>query len=435
MTKSQYRIKVNKIPLENKVIDTTPQVFPRMPRLYLEVIENKTKVKQDLINKEYVPSSNYYESTSPVYKQSESKPSNDVKSVEQYSDDIDDNYMKDLVDKFKDAKKKGEYDTVSISSDDTNNIESYKEEAVSRNNYNNNKSPESTSSEEISDYKKTPYSSYEEEDVVTSRLKALLADTDSEKSVSPVKKQKQTDKYSRSIENYKSPPSLINQNQQQPPSLAELEAKGMYQKPNELRDIGRTNLSEREEEDLKREYLFKFEILKKSYKEATIPEYSIHTDLNTLEKSYESTVRSLSLDGYVDYYKKILIGAFMLIEYALGKWGKFDMEGYTKQQIVSMNSYEQLLIELGEKSYRPAGTGYPIELRLLGLIIMNTAIFLFSKMLMKNTGANLMSMLNIVNTPPSSQKKRKMRGPDINLNDIPDLDEIKSTSGDSVALN
>ena len=53
MTKKHQSIKVVKIPLKRSSIFDRPQVFPRMPRLYLELIENKAKIKQDLVNKEY----------------------------------------------------------------------------------------------------------------------------------------------------------------------------------------------------------------------------------------------------------------------------------------------------------------------------------------------------------------------------------------------
>ena len=88
-----------------------------------------------------------------------------------------------------------------------------------------------------------------------------------------------------------------------------------------------------------------------------------------------------------------------------------------------MNSYEKLLIELGEKSYVPTGSKWPVELRLLFLIIMNAAFFIVSKMIMKKTGANLMNMINGMNTSSSNAsapRKRKMRGPNINLDDIPE---------------
>ena len=59
------------------------------------------------------------------------------------------------------------------------------------------------------------------------------------------------------------------------------------------------------------------------------------------------------------------------------------------------------------------------------MIIMNAAFFIVSKMIMKKTGANLMSMMNGLNSstqtnnvPP--QRKRKMKGPNIDLEDIPE---------------
>jgi hypothetical protein len=46
-----------------------------------------------------------------------------------------------------------------------------------------------------------------------------------------------------------------------------------------------------------------------------------------------------------------------------------------------------------------------------------------------------MGYLNSMNQPNIiSQKKRKMRGPDISLNDIPDLDDVKSNADESVLL-
>ena len=56
MPKKQ-EIKVVKIPIKGSALNK-PQIFPRMPRLYLELLENKNKIKPDLINLEHNSSLN-----------------------------------------------------------------------------------------------------------------------------------------------------------------------------------------------------------------------------------------------------------------------------------------------------------------------------------------------------------------------------------------
>ena len=81
------------------------------------------------------------------------------------------------------------------------------------------------------------------------------------------------------------------------------------------------------------------------------------------------------------------------------------MEGFTQQQINSMSSYEKLLIELGEKSYTPDGSKWPIEVRLLGMIMMNAAFFVVSKIIIKKTGSDFMGMMNNMLSGNKSEKK------------------------------
>ena len=188
--------------------------------------------------------------------------------------------------------------------------------------------------------------------------------------------------------------------------------------------------SEHNDEDKKRELIFKFDLLKKSYPLAagSIPEYTIHSNLQEMQKTYDMTVRKLSLDSSVESYKTYLIGGFMVVEFVFGNFLGFEMEGFTQQQIISMHSYEKILIEIGEKSYVPTGSKWPVELRLLSVIIMNAGFFIVGKMIMKKTGANLLNMVNSMNsnnnsTTNTQKQKRKMKGPDINLQDIPDLSD------------
>jgi len=211
-----------------------------------------------------------------------------------------------------------------------------------------------------------------------------------------------------------------------PPRLSDLEKRGEVRTDKTFANLNRyRNAGSEEEDELKRELLFKFELLKKSYKNVDIPEFTMHSDFQNMNRTYENTVRRVSLDSNVDQYKSLLIGGFMLIEFAMGTWLKFDMAGFTQQQIINMNQYERLLIELGEKSYVPGAAQWPVEFRLIGLILMNSVIFIISKTIMNKTGNNLVNMMNTMHATmnsnsAASRPKRKMKGPSVSMDDIPD---------------
>jgi hypothetical protein len=371
MTRSN-KIKVIKIPLEQNEKSRLPsQSFSRMPQLYLELLENKEKIKQQLVNVDFVPDKSVSlpgikENFSPSNKLPNSPKSSRLSyssgSDLSDSDDDDGDVRNDLRNKLS---------KINIDTDDSDDVDS----------------------------------NISNEDKLSRRLKNLLNDDDNVPVPSSENK-------------YKSPPTLN-----------ELENQGTMKRERHLPDMTRQTYGNEDEEDLKREMLFKFDLLKKSYgNNQNIPEFTIHSDYNTMEHSYENTLRKLSIDSTVDNYKTYLIGGFMLVEFVLGKFLKFDMEGFTQQQIVNMSSYERLLIELGEKSYTPGGSDWPVEIRLVFLIIINAAFFVVSKILMKNTGTNILNMINSMNVnsnpqAPVNEPKRKMRGPDISFDDLDDLSD------------
>ena len=57
---SSQKLQVIKIPNpSNNNVDKGGEPLARMPRMYLELLENKDKVKPQLVNKEYEPSETY----------------------------------------------------------------------------------------------------------------------------------------------------------------------------------------------------------------------------------------------------------------------------------------------------------------------------------------------------------------------------------------
>jgi len=361
-------ITVVKVPADKQII-SRDQIFPRMPRLYLELLENKEKIRKNLLLEEYT---HVYEDDDNIPYLQPSSPGDSSSDDESFTEP---------------PPRIENDDTVSVDQPDDRSIALSEDSDVSV------ISGDNTDDDDDMD---------QPVDIdLVKKLNDILESDDEEREKSPPvnKYSKKRDKhgYTMKKEDY-----IV------PPSLSQIQA-GDYDK-NEQREANVKHV----DDDTKRELLFKFDLLRKSYPTANIPLFTIHTQYEVMLNAYEDNVRRLSLDSSVESYKKYLIYGFMGCEYLLGRFLKLDMEGFTQQQIVSMNSYDKLLIELGEKSYMPDGSRWPIEVRLLFMIIMNAAFFAVSKMIINKTGSNLMGMMNTMmssnNSPPPP--KKKMQAPD-----------------------
>lgn len=463
------QLNINKIPMQTVPINKTNdfETENKYP-LYLEVIENKEKIKQDLVNTEFVVSPTNAASDIEIASDSDNhisdidelldeSPSGNV--YKEKNDDVDNNNIDDETY----TVKKYEEENVSDNENITENFASDKKDSLEENNLSNddldNNDKESHDKEdrtgESYDKENQDEESYDKEDQdevsknnieiedleksiedelndisdlddisdseidkdcedLEKELKQLMKEKNkisSRKHSIPVKYTKERDKRGRQTFDKKVP------------KLKDINVKDNTYIPS-AEKYNTPNIPEVNSEDEIRELLFKFDVLKKSYPHINIPDISVHTDHITLRGMYDDAVRRVSLDSSVDNYKKYLVMGFMGVEFLFGKFFKFDMSGFAQNQIASMNSYERLLIELGSESYKPGGKKLPVWVRLAGMIILNAAIFVVSKLVMGKLGGGLMNMMSGLSNMNGSQqapdkaKKGKMKGPSININDL-----------------
>lgn len=324
MNNIDKKIDVIKVPNEKK--KENEHDLPRMPRLYLELLENKDKIKPEMVNTEFN--------------------SDDVQTVKSFNPSVESSYKK----KPPRIEEEDE-DEIDISDDEDNERDN--DDSDSERSMENDLESEDNRSD-YSGYQQ----SYEEEDETKSKLKAMLHNED-------------------------------------PPRLSDLQRDGKIKMNQSIPNMNFHEDEDEDDEEAKRELIFKFQLLKRSYgKDVDIPQFTIHSSLKKMNEVYESTLRHLSLESNVESYKQYLIAGFMLSEFCIGSWFKFDMSGFTSQQLLQMNQYDRLLVELGSKSYVPEGKQWPIEIRLLSLIAMNAMIFIVSKLIMSKTNVNLINLMN-----------------------------------------
>lgn len=178
---------------------------------------------------------------------------------------------------------------------------------------------------------------------------------------------------------------------------------------------------EEKERQEKEEYIWRHKILKKQHPTRNISQYNEHDDLHSMKTNYERTLKEIQLEVNVDSYRMYLKGGFWAVQIVCTNFLGIDMNGFALQQINMMDKYDRFLIELGERSYNNWGSSLPVEIRLLGFIVMQAGLFYVAKIMVGSGGVNMATLFGAMSgqeAKPTESGAPKMKGPSVKVEDI-----------------
>jgi len=164
------------------------------------------------------------------------------------------------------------------------------------------------------------------------------------------------------------------------------------------------------------DFVTKFGILRSSWPSMGIPDLNNNMSLREIHAMYNTYVRQIHIHKNVDDYRNYMIALWWILE-LLGNKAGLSISGYAQSQMNSMSKYERLLIELGENKYKETAavsgglvqpSQWPVELRLLGVALMQALIFVIVRTCASYLGAGNEDIKQIISffsgqSTPSAQ--------------------------------
>lgn len=162
--------------------------------------------------------------------------------------------------------------------------------------------------------------------------------------------------------------------------------------PAQTADEGPESTMSREE--IVAEYLFRFRMIKRRYPHMEITAYDSNSDPEIMKKDYKRILNQITVEETASGYKLYLVVFIMLVELFYVKVLKLEKaKGFTKSQVMVLSNYQKLLLELGEKDYGGFGAGWPVEVRIAGLVGINSLVFLLGNHIFESAGGEIFTTL------------------------------------------
>ena len=148
--------------------------------------------------------------------------------------------------------------------------------------------------------------------------------------------------------------------------------------------------------DMRLMFRGKFSSLRAAYPAWVIPEFSEESSLDQVHDLYEDYVKRIIISLNSTQYKIYLTIFFLAIEVFGIKVLGLDLRGYTKSQLATINRYDRLMLELGEKYYVQGNSNWPVEMRFMMMAGFNAIIFVVIRYLCKNIGDESGAMTGMI---------------------------------------
>jgi hypothetical protein len=191
-----------------------------------------------------------------------------------------------------------------------------------------------------------------------------------------------------------------------------------------------SKVSREQEIYLRQEFKVKFGILRSTYPQwdVVIPDDSL--SLEQIHDLYDHYLKQIMISRESGNYKTYMVIFLMVIEVIGVRFLKLNMSGYTLSQLKIMNRYDALFIELGEKYLISGGSDWPVEARIVMMMLFNAVIFLVVRYLcswmgMEGIADTLQNMIDSMLNGPSMISQNS--GPIGSSNPIPDPININTT--------
>lgn len=206
---------------------------------------------------------------------------------------------------------------------------------------------------------------------------------------------------------------------------------------------------EETEADKKRKIIRRLRTLRKINPNLNIPteDFTLEDDLELMQNTLDEVVQDIKVDQNLTIYKTFMQGYFVGTEFLAGML-EIDMIGFAAAQMKQIRRYDSLLLELAEKNSGGWAANLPVELRLLGLVMINTAVYFAFRYIYNRKGsAQANAFMGVYDSLPSfdgsstgnsgtpaatggvpTPEPPKVKGPSVNLKDIED--QLGSTSDD-----